>query len=606
MIIVLRPDISEFDLRSIERKVRALGHECVRVQGRERSVIAVLGSPRFDPGDVEAVPGVAQVLNVGVPYKLASREVKPENTIVRVGDVEIGGGRIVVMAGPCAVEKGPMLLETARRLAAAGVTVLRGGAFKPRTSPYSFQGLGEEGLRLLAEAREETGLKIVTEVMSPDKIDLVARTADILQIGARNMQNFELLKECARIDKPILLKRGLSASIDEWLQSAEYILAGGRNTNVILCERGIRTFEVATRNTLDLNALPVLAERTHLPVVVDPSHATGRRSYVAAMARAAVAAGADGLLIEVHPDPSKALSDGPQSMTPGQLESLLRDLEAVAVSVGRSVDLRPRRPALPTHVAAAADVAFQGEPNAFSDLAARRAMGPSTRTLPCREFRDVIEAVRSGLARLGLLPIENTLSGFIGAVLDLLPESGLYVVGETRLRIVHHLVAGPGARLEDIGTVYAHPQAALQCGRFLSGHPTWRVVTVYDTSGGARMIRDEDRRDTAALSSAESASALGLKILQQGVEDDCRNFTRFVFVSPAPPEAPEIALLTVEGDPTEALENFRKRGQKVIRIVPRPIPGRPWSYRYFIEVATASIPGALGHPAMTVLGGMKS
>ncbi len=251
---------------------------------------------------------------------LASRASR-SSTIVRLGDLEIGSGRLVVMAGPCSIENREMLLDTARRLASMGVPILRGGAFKPRTSPYAFQGLGEDGLKLLSEARAETGLRVVTEVMSPDKVGLVAEHADILQIGARNMQNFDLLRECAKVRKPVLLKRGLSATIDEWLAAAEYILAG--NPDVILCERGIRTFETATRNTLDLAALPVLRERTHLPVIVDPSHATGRRDYVGPMARASIAAGADGLLIEVHPDPDHALCDGPQSLTPPMLEPCL-------------------------------------------------------------------------------------------------------------------------------------------------------------------------------------------------------------------------------------------------------------------------------------------
>ncbi len=335
MIIVLKPGIDESRIRAIEAAVEKAGGRPVLVEGKERSVVAVIGTAKLDPREFELLPGVSQVLQVGKPYKLASREVKPEATVVHVGDVAIGGEQVVVMAGPCSVENRRMLLETARELAALGVTVLRGGAFKPRTSPYAFQGLGKEGLEILAEARAATGMKIVTEVMTPEKVDLVARYADILQIGARNMQNFDLLKACAEIRKPVLLKRGLSATIDEWLQAAEYLLA--KNPNVILCERGIRTFEPSTRNTLDLAAIPVLRERTHLPVIVDPSHGTGVRSYVGPMTLAAVAAGADGVMIEVHPDPEKALSDGPQSLTPAMLARLLRDVEAIAPVVGRTL-----------------------------------------------------------------------------------------------------------------------------------------------------------------------------------------------------------------------------------------------------------------------------
>ena len=266
MIIVLKPGLTDDQLHAIEDGVKRAGASPVLIEGKERSVVAVIGAAKLETSLFEQLPGVTQVLRVSKPYKLASREVKHEDTVVRIGDVAIGGEQVVIMAGPCSVENRKMLLESAQRLSAMGVTILRGGAYKPRTSPYAFQGMGEDGLKLLEEARELTGMRIVTEVMSPDKVEIVAKYADILQIGARNMQNFDLLKECAEIHKPVLLKRGLSATIEEWLQSAEYILSTGKNRDVILCERGIRTFETSTRNTMDLNAIPVLHERTHLPV----------------------------------------------------------------------------------------------------------------------------------------------------------------------------------------------------------------------------------------------------------------------------------------------------------------------------------------------------
>ena len=290
MIIVLKTGHSNDQLMAIEDSVKRAGASPVLIEGKERSVVAVIGAAKLETALFEQLPGVAQVMRVSKPYKLASREVKHDDTIVRIGDVAIGGEQVVIMAGPCSVENRKMLLESAQHLSAMGVTILRGGAYKPRTSPYAFQGMGEDGLKLLEEARELTGMKIVTEVMAPDKVEIVARYADILQIGARNMQNFDLLKECAEIRKPVLLKRGLSATIEEWLQSAEYILSTGKNRDVILCERGIRTFETSTRNTMDLNAIPVLHERTHLPVIVDPSHGTGVRAYVAPLAMAAIAA----------------------------------------------------------------------------------------------------------------------------------------------------------------------------------------------------------------------------------------------------------------------------------------------------------------------------
>ena len=337
MIIVLRPDITQEQMDHIVKKLRDLGLQAHISRGVERTVIGAIGDEavlRTIP--LEAFPGVEEVHPILKPYKLASREFKKENTVINVGGVEIGGNKIVVMAGPCAVENRTLLIEIAKEVKAAGAGFIRGGAFKPRTSPYTFQGLGEEGLKYLAEARERTGLPVVTEVMDPRDMDLIVKYADIVQIGARNMQNFILLKEVGSYHKPVLLKRGISATIKEWLMSAEYIMAGG-NHNVILCERGIRTYETATRNTLDLSAVPVLKQLTHLPVIVDPSHAVGRWDLVAPMARAAVAAGADGLIIEVHPNPEEALSDGEQSLKPGVFKRLMEDLKPIAKAVGREM-----------------------------------------------------------------------------------------------------------------------------------------------------------------------------------------------------------------------------------------------------------------------------
>ncbi|MDI3317959.1 MAG: 3-deoxy-7-phosphoheptulonate synthase [Bacillota bacterium] len=337
---------------AVERVVRAveeLGLQAHRSDGEHRSVVGVVGDvSRLSEELFLRLPGVEQVVRLEHPYKLASRAFRPEGTRVWAGPVEIGGPGIAVMAGPCSVESREQLLEAAERVREAGATLLRGGAFKPRTSPYSFQGLGVEGLRLLAEARRQTGLPVVTEVMAPQEVELVAEYADVLQVGTRNMQNFSLLKELGHAGKPVLLKRGMAATTEEWLLAAEYVLAHG-NPDVILCERGIRTFEHATRNTLDLSAVPLVKQRSHLPVVVDPSHATGLWELVTPMALAAVAAGADGLLIEVHPDPSQALSDGRQSLRPDRLARLVAQADGVARAVGRWI-LRPeqaleRRPA---------------------------------------------------------------------------------------------------------------------------------------------------------------------------------------------------------------------------------------------------------------------
>lgn len=337
-IIVLRPEATEDDIRHVVKKLESKGLKAHVSKGTERTIIGVIGDTSKISEDEEnairAIESVESVTRIIKPYKLASREFKKEQTVIKVKDREIGGKKVVVIAGPCAVENRTILMSIAEKVKETGASFLRGGAFKPRTSPYSFQGLGVEGLKILAEAREATGLPVVTEIMDPRDMEVVLEYSDIIQIGARNMQNFRLLLEVGQCDKPVLLKRGLSATIKEWLMAAEYVLSKG-NEKVILCERGIRTFETATRNTLDLSAVPLLKELTHLPVVVDPSHGVGKWNFVIPMARAAVAAGADGLLIEVHTNPEEALSDGEQSLKPSLFKVLMDQIKPIAEAIGR-------------------------------------------------------------------------------------------------------------------------------------------------------------------------------------------------------------------------------------------------------------------------------
>jgi len=338
MLIVMQHGATEAEIRRVVATIEEMGYQARPMPGRQRTAVGLVGNDgKVDASRLEALPGVLEVIHVTQPYKQVSREWKAENTVIQFpSGLAIGGDEIVVMAGPCSVESESQIIAAARAVRDAGAVILRGGAFKPRTSPYSFQGLGKKGLELLARAREETGLLIVTEAMDSEGIDLVARYADIVQIGARNMQNFSLLKHAGRIGKPVLLKRGISATITELLLSAEYILAEG-NAQVILCERGIRTFESYTRNTMDISAIPVVKKLSHLPIIADPSHGTGRRDKVIPMARAAVAAGADGLLIEVHHDPERALSDGAQSLRPEQFAELMAQLRIIAPAVGRTI-----------------------------------------------------------------------------------------------------------------------------------------------------------------------------------------------------------------------------------------------------------------------------
>jgi len=341
VIIILKHGATEEDIATVSEKLEEHGYQPHVTRGVEDTIIAAVGSPspvekELVAPQLQALESVEQVLFVSKSYKLVSRETKPNGTVFDVGGVSIGGKQICIMAGPCSVEGREQLLETAKVVREGGAQILRGGAYKPRTSPYDFQGLGLEGLKMLAEAREATGMPVITEVMTPGLVGQVCEYADILQIGARNMQNYDLLREIGRCRTPAMLKRGLSATIEEWLKAAEYILAGG-NANVMLCERGIRTYEPSTRFTLDLSAVPAIKKASHLPIIIDPSQGTGRRDMVAAMSKAAIACGADGLIIEVHPHPEDALSDGQQTIDAAQFATLTRELKPIAEAVGRTM-----------------------------------------------------------------------------------------------------------------------------------------------------------------------------------------------------------------------------------------------------------------------------
>jgi 3-deoxy-7-phosphoheptulonate synthase len=346
MVIVMGAAATEEQIQRVIEVLVGVGYDVHRSTGVSHTVLGAVGAPRttVQKDALELLPGVAQVLRISEPYKLVGRTFKPVPTVVDVRGVKVGESEVIALAGPCSVENEDQVRAVARTVSASGARVLRGGAFKPRTSPYSFQGHGEAALRWMRTAADESGLAVVSEIMDPRALEMMLRYVDCLQVGARNMQNFDLLKELGRVRKPVLLKRGLAATIEEWLLSAEYVLSGG-NPDVILCERGIRTFENATRNTLDISAIPVVKAKSHLPIVVDPSHGTGRRDQVIPMARAAVAAGADGLLIEVHNDPEKALSDGAQSLYPQQFDRLMSELRVIAPVLGRSLPVAKPSPA---------------------------------------------------------------------------------------------------------------------------------------------------------------------------------------------------------------------------------------------------------------------
>jgi 3-deoxy-7-phosphoheptulonate synthase len=345
MLIVMKPAATDEDVARVCRKIESMGYRAHPMPGAQRTAVGITGNPGpLEPAEFETLPGVAEAIPVSKPYKLVSRELKLDNSLVQVGSRQdgciVGGPELAIVAGPCAVESREQIFSAAEAVHRSGARLLRGGAFKPRTSPYAFQGLGEEGLKLLAEVRREFGLLIVTETIDPENCELVEQYADVLQVGARNMQNFSLLKRVGRSKKPVLLKRGLSATLEEFLMAAEYILAEG-NYNVILCERGVRTFADHTRNTLDLSVIPAVKALSHLPIIVDPSHGTGRRDKVIPLARAAVAVGADGLIVEVHPDADHARSDGYQSLYPAQFGELMREVTSIAAVLGRTTSISP-------------------------------------------------------------------------------------------------------------------------------------------------------------------------------------------------------------------------------------------------------------------------
>ncbi len=337
MVVILKNNATNEQIKDVIKHLEDYGFQIHESRGVQKTIIGAIGvKPGFDIRKVKILDGVSDVYRVTAPYKLASRNFKEDNTIIKINDVEIGGNEIILMAGPCSIESEDQIFRLAKVVAESGSKILRGGAFKPRTSPYSFQGMGEEGLRIMRDAADEYGLLMITEVMQIDQIPLIAKYTDIFQVGARNMQNFSLLKELGNADKAVMIKRGLAAKIEDWLMAAEYVLANG-NSEVMLCERGIRTFETYTRNTFDLSAIPVVHQRSHLPVVADPSHATGLRDQVAPMARAAVAAGADALMIEIHDRPEEALSDGPQALLPKEYIELVQEMQMIAKAIKRTI-----------------------------------------------------------------------------------------------------------------------------------------------------------------------------------------------------------------------------------------------------------------------------
>ncbi|NLU32558.1 MAG: 3-deoxy-7-phosphoheptulonate synthase [Clostridiaceae bacterium] len=516
MIIVLKQGVPEERVEELKKWIERHGLVVAPIYGSEKTVLGLVGDTSGLSADELSMHDVVEkVLKVQEPFKKANRKFHPENTVIRVGNVLVGGKELAVIAGPCSVESEEQITEIALRVKKAGATMLRGGAFKPRTSPYSFQGLRAEGLMLLKRAGEAAGLPIVSEITNPIYIELFDQYVDLIQVGARNMQNFELLKELGRLKKPILLKRGFSNTLEEMLMACEYIMSAG-NENVILCERGIRTFETYTRNTLDLSAVPALKRMSHLPVLVDPSHGCGLSWMVEPLSKAAVAVGADGLIIEVHNNPMAALSDGPQSITPDEFAYIMPRLREYARLEGRDMPVGH-------------SVAYAGTPGSFSFEAAEK-LFPASAMVGLERFEDVCEAVSLGKVDAGILPLENTLAGKVTEAVDLIERYDLEITDRLKLKISMNLIAPPGTDMKSIRKIYSKDKALEQCKKFLDDHPEYRVIPFSTTSAAAQAVSALDDKCSAAIASASAAKLNRLEILVSDIQDSAENYTEFAVV----------------------------------------------------------------------------
>lgn len=620
MVIVLKRNISEAEKKHLKNFLGEQNFKTNEISGEEETILAAVGKLKVDPREVEILPGVERVIPISKPYKMASREFRREDSVVEIPTpssqvIRVGGQRIVAVAGPGAVESREQIMSIARSVSESGAVLLSGGAYKSRTSPYSFQGLGEEGCKLLKEAGDKYGLPVVTEITAIEHIALMEKLGiDVYQIGARNMQNFELLRHLGKSGKPVILKRGLSATIEEWLMSAEYLLSSGCD-QVILCERGIRTYERATRNTLDLSAIPILHGLTHLPIIVDPSHAVGIRDKVPPMGLAAIAGGADGIIVEVHNNPEKALSDGPQSLYPEQFDKLMQDILALAPVVGRqachiSQAVLPKSEGESRKAGSKLLCAFSGNHGAYAEQAIQRHFDGDAEPLATGSFRELFQAVLDGKAEYGMVPIENSLAGSVYANYDnLVNFQDVSIVGSVTLRIQHSLLACKGTKLEDIKTVYSHPQALAQCSKFLEEKPEWKKVDAVSTATAAKLVSESGSRDCAAIASAVNAKYYGLEILNEGIEDDPKNFTRFVIITAnhmykkqADDKSASLAfraqsvagirpncvsfVFAVKNEPGSlynCLGILQKNKMNLSRLESRPIPGQTWNYWFYAD-----------------------
>ncbi len=605
MVIVLKKDISESEKKDLKDFLTQKNFKLNEVPGEEDTILAAVGKMQMDPAELEIKPGVRRVIPISKPYKQASREFKKEDTIVEIANnrgqvIRVGGKRVVAIAGPCAVESREQIMEAAKAVAQSGASLLRGRAYKPRLSPYAYQGMGEEGLKLLKEAGDKFGLPVVTEIVSSELIPLMNDYADVFQIGSRNMQDFDLLKKVGAAGKPVILKRGYTATLEEFLMSAEYLLASGTE-NVILCERGIRTFEHSTRNTLDLSAIPVLRKLTHLPIIVDPSHALGQRDLVQPMGLAAIASGADGIMVDVHPNPDKALAGGAASLLPAQFDKLMHDIEALAPVMGKAVaHIREEK-----HEKVVC--AYSGNRGAYAEQAISRYFDEKDVTaLSTESFAEVFQSVMDGKADYGMIPIENSLAGSVYQNYDnFMRFEDVTIVGSVTLNIRHALLGLKGATIDEIKSVYSHPQGFGQCRKFLDEHKEWIHVDSLSTATAAQTVAAKKDPSVAAIASTVNASIYGLEILQEDIENDPSNFTRFVVIQSSHEAEksraeknlrPNMAsfIFKTKNEPGalfQTLGIFNRHKINLTRLESRPLEGQPWKYWFYADAELSSVEG---------------
>jgi len=616
MVIVLKKEITKEQKDNIYNLLKQNDFKINDIVGEEDSVIAAVGKLKMDRQEVEKLPGVSKVIPISKPYKLASREFKRENTIVEVPNskgqiIRIGGKHIVSIAGPCAVESREQILDTAAAVAASGAVMLRGGTYRPRTSPYSFQGLGDKALEYLKEAGDKYGLPVVNEIVNESLIPVMKDYVDVFVIGSRNMQDFDLLKKVGAAKKPVILRRSYTATLEEFLMSAEYLMYGGAE-NVILCERGIRTFEHATRNTLDLSAIPVLRAMTHLPIIVDPCSALGTRDKALPMGLASIASGADGIMVEVHTHPDKALCDGAQSMYPSQFEKMMHDIEALAPVMGKSV-AHIRQDSSSVVVDKVSNrksekiiCAYSGKRGAYAEQAISHYFDEkSVEAVAVNSFGEIFQNVIDGKADFGMVPIENSLAGCVYQNYDNFNRfEDVSIVGAVTLNIRHALLAPKGAGLETLKNVYSHPQALAQCRKFLDKYKSWTHVDTVSTASAASMVQDSGNIENAAIASSVNAKLYNLEIIAEDIEDNPSNFTRFVIIQSNTAAKTRsydnikpntVSFIFNTKNEPGALYNvlgvFENNSLNLTRLESRPIEGEPWKYWFYADAELTNLAG---------------